>query len=87
MNEQQTNLRRVKNAIATHVITFIDEHEGREFSNAELHSYVAERSPIAPGSADRILRSLKASGTVCYELKDRSKSLYYVPMAGQRSLF
>jgi ribosomal protein S25 len=87
MNEQTKQLRRVSNAIATHVIEFIDKHEGREFSNAELHSYVAERSPIAPGSADRILRDLKAKGAVRYELRNRAKSLYYVPVVGQRSLF
>lgn len=87
MNEQREQLNRVKNAIATHVIAFITEHEGKEFYNADLHNYVAERSPIAPGSADRILRSLKASGAVRYELRDRRKSLYFVPVAQQGVLF
>lgn len=87
MNEQTTNLRRVRTAIAKYVTDFIDEHEGRTFSNAELHNYVAERSPIAPGSADRVLRSLKASGAVRYELVSRSRSMYRVPMTGQGRLF
>jgi len=87
MNEQPQQLHRVRQAIATHVIAFISEHEGKEFYNAELHNYVAERSPIAPGSADRVLRDLKSKGAVSYELRDRSKSLYYVPVAGQGVLF
>lgn len=37
MNEQSQNLKRVTNAIAHYVIKFIDEHEGKVFSNAELH--------------------------------------------------
>ena len=87
MNEQREQLNRVKNAIATHVIAFITEHEGKEFYNADLHNYVAERSPIAPGSADRVLRDLKAKGAVRYVLVDRAKSLYRVPAAEQRVLF
>ena len=87
MNEQQTNLRRVKTAIAKHVTDFIDEHEGREFSNSDLYKFVSDRVDVAPDSPARVLRDLKASGAVCYELRDRSKSLYFVPVAGQRSLF
>ena len=87
MNEQTQQLNRVRTAIAKYVTDFIDEHEGRTFSNAELHNYVAERSPIAPGSADRVLRDLKSKGAVRYELRDRSKSLYFVPVAQQGVLF
>ncbi len=86
-SEQTQQLRRVREAIATHVIKFIDTRAGKEFFNADLHNYVSEKMPIAPGSADRILRDLKSKGVVRYELRDRSKSLYYVPMEAQRSLF
>lgn len=87
MTEQTQQLTRVREAIAKHVITFIDTRIGKEFFNAELHNYVSEKMPIAPGSADRILRDLKSKGVVRYELISRRRSLYRALGNQQPKLF
>ena len=88
MSEQTQNLKRVRQAIAKYVTDFIDEHEGRTFSNSDLYKFVSDRVDVAPDSPARVLRDLKASGAVCYELISRSRSMYRVPKMGmQRELF
>jgi ribosomal protein S25 len=88
MTEQTENLSRVRNAIAKHVEAFLERNINREFHSAELHSYVAERVMITPGSADRIMRDMRAKGIINYELKNRRKSLYVaLPVRGQLQLF
>lgn len=87
MNEQTQQLNRVRTAIAKYVTDFIDEHEGRTFSNADLYKYVNDRVPTAPDSPARVLRDLKHAGAVSYEVVSRSRSLYRVPVAEQGVLF
>lgn len=76
MNEQQTNLNRVSTAISQIVTDFWSERINKEFLNCELHSYVASKVTIAPGSADRVLRMLRKKHVVNYEVVNRAKSLY-----------
>lgn len=90
MNEQKENLNRVSEAIAKHVTAFINDHINAEFHVDELRRYVSARVDgyVAPASPDRILRALRSSKTVNYEVVSRSKSLYRgLPVAGPGMLF
>ena len=88
MNEQTANITRVSASIAPHICHFLDERLNQEFHADDLRQYVSERTMIAPGSADRILRLLRKKGIVNYTVKDRSKSLYVsLPVRGQLNLF
>lgn len=49
---------------------------GQEFRASDLHAYVESRCSVAPGSADRVMREMRASGLIGYELVSRSGSLY-----------
>ncbi len=83
MNE---DIARVSDAIAQHVTAFLTARLHQEFHVSELHSYCAEHTKgyIAPGSPDRILRSLRQKGKVNYEVVSRSQSLYRaIPLEGQ----
>ena len=86
MNEQ--HITRVSASIAPYVCHFFDERINQEFHGIDLHNFVSERTMIAPGSADRIMRMLKASGKVNYEVVNRAKSKYRaLPVRGQLNLF
>lgn len=88
MNEQTVQINRVRDQIAKHIVTFIDDHLGQEFFVDELRRYVAGKVPVAPASPDRVLRDLRARGTVNYIVISRSKSLYRaLPVKGQLELF
>jgi len=48
------------------------------FTARELRLWVLKdiKSPMAPGSPDRIMRNLRAKGIISYEVVSRQKSLY-----------
>jgi ribosomal protein S25 len=88
MNEQAIEKARVSAAISQHVAAFLDRNLNREFHNGDLHDYVNQRVTIAPGSADRIMRDLRAKGRVNYKVINRRQSLYLsLPVKGQMELF
>ena len=88
MNEQTANISRVSASIAPHICHFLESHLNQEFHADDLRQYVSERTMIAPGSADRILRDLRAKGICNYVVVNRAKSLYRaLPVRGQLNLF
>lgn len=87
MQQQELELRRVRKAIGPAIITFLAMRlsTGRvEFKADDLRRAVASVHPTAPASADRILRSLRQSGDIDYELVSRSESRYRVLSVGAR---
>lgn len=79
MTTQAANLHRVRHRLHDVILRFVSERLAagvREFHAADLHSYVAEFTTAAPGSADRILRDMKRSGLVDYRVLNRAASLY-----------
>lgn len=88
MNEQQQNLSRVSNQIASIITTFLEARLNQEFYCDELRRFVSERVTVAPGSPDRVLRDLRKRGVISYEVVSRSRSLYRaLPVKGQGVLF
>lgn len=78
-SEQTRNLERVSGRIATSILDFCRQRlvAGRPvFAVADLHAWVQERHPGAPGSPDRVLRDLRSKGAVAYHVVSRSSSLY-----------
>lgn len=76
---QQAEKERVCRSIAETVLTFLRERfvtQSKTFYSRELHDYVGHG--VAPGSADRILRQLRADGRCKYCVVLRSDSLYEV---------
>jgi hypothetical protein len=73
---QPRELKRVSGRLASTVLDFLRSKVGQRFRASELHAYVAERKVGAPGSADRVMRMLKASGQCSYVLINRAQSLY-----------
>lgn len=79
MNDNKQFLNIVGDRIGRAVVEFCTRHQGHEWHADDLRRYVDFRvGVVAPGSADRILRSLRAKGKVVYECVSRSKSLYRV---------
>lgn len=74
--EQPEQLRRVSGKIASMVLEYVREHQ--IFRGPDLHEHVAAQYSVAPGSADRVLRSLRRDGLVDYRVVNRSASLYQV---------
>lgn len=77
--EQPESLRRVKANIGPTIVAFwrsFAESATPEFTAAQLVRYVALRHPMAPDSPSRILRALKAAGSVNYVVVNRAASLY-----------
>lgn len=75
---QHPEMQRVSGKIAQSVVAFCRLHTGSTFHGSELSEYVTARCGGSPSSADRVLRSLRASGAVEVDLEDRSQSLYRV---------
>lgn len=76
MNEQ---LQRVEKNIATVVTEFMATHVGKEFHASELRGKCALElgfANVAPGSPDRVMRSLRQQRRINYKLVNRAKSLY-----------
>lgn len=73
--EQPTELKRVTSRIANAVLAFC--HGKNEFHAAALREHVDTKCGVtAPGSADRVLRSLRAQGLLDYKCISRRDSLY-----------
>ncbi len=87
MEQKDLELRRVRTAIAGSILEFLEERlrTGRvRFHAEDLHVHVARQTQRAPGSADRVLRLLRADGFCVYTLVSRSQSLYEVVSVGER---
>ena len=73
---QQTNIKRVGGRIGPTVLEFCADHLGQQFYMRDLESFVSTRVPGAPDSPSRILRDLRQSNHIDYEVVSRSQSLY-----------
>lgn len=63
--------------IATAVTDYVNRHINTTFTARELRMFVASRvDGVAPASSDRIMRQLRQTKKINYELVSRSKSLY-----------
>jgi hypothetical protein len=72
-------LSRVSDRLNSAIIEFCRRHTDKEFRMDDLRQYVNDCSILcAPASPDRILRHLRQSGKVVYELVSRPKSLYRI---------
>jgi hypothetical protein len=79
MSEQNTQIARVTLAIGPTVLAFAEariESQRPTFYADDLRRFVATKHTVAPGSADRMLRRLRALGKLGYTLLDRTTSLY-----------
>lgn len=79
--DQVVNLKRVRGRIGGIVYAFCCARIGQQFHLRELEEYVSERRDGAPDSPSRILRDLRQSGLIDYEVVSRSQSLYRVTRA------
>lgn len=77
--EQQANIDRVSDRIAGAILTFCRQRVGKTFHADELRQHCESVcGKTAPGSADRILRDLRAKGSLSYSVVSRSQSLYHL---------
>lgn len=75
--EQSRQIKRVRGKIGPLVMDFLRARGvGATFHAAELHDFVGDQ--VAPASADRILRDLRASGDCDYEVRNRRASEYQI---------
>ena len=79
-DEQGPQLERARAAISDHILHFcaVRLQSGGVFRMDELRQYVAAHVPVAPDSPGRILRDLRRSGEVDYQVAERQGSLYRV---------
>jgi hypothetical protein len=84
---QEENLDRVTQKISAAVMEFCRPE--REFRMTQLAEFVSARVGLAPDSAGRVLRSLRQSGKIDYEVINRQNSVYRIirPTPGQERLF
>ncbi len=78
--EQRENIARVHHKIAPAILDYFQAHGvGYEFHVDSLRRWIAARYPgIAPDSAGRIMRDLRQSGVLDYEVVNRRQSLYQI---------
>lgn len=83
--EQPAQLERVKWRLDPLVLNFFAERRpGDQFHVNDLIRYVWRFDPFATAtSPDRVMRELKSSGRLNYELVSRSQSLYRVTEASE----
>jgi hypothetical protein len=75
--EQPKQLDRVLGKTAGVIVEFFGTLDvGQEFHADELRQYVAQRLTVAPAAPDRVMRELRRTGEVSYEVVSRAKSLY-----------
>lgn len=75
--EQDRQIRRVLGKIGPKVLAFVRERGiGGTFHAKDLHDYVGTH--VAPASADRILRMLRLTKEIDYEIINRRQSFYRV---------
>lgn len=76
-DRQAYELARVSGKTSEIIQAFFDCHQvGETFHAGDLHKFVSARAPVAPASADRVMRAMRRTGQVNYEVVDRSQSLY-----------
>lgn len=76
-SRQEIELKRVKSKTSDWIKQFFDAHQlGEQFHAEDLHNFVKAKANVAPASADRIMRDMKRSGEINYEVVNRSQSLY-----------
>lgn len=79
-SEQQQQLERVAARIGDAILTFVRRlraFETTTFHADDLREFVMRAvGRTAPGSADRVLRDLRARGLVRYQVINRRESLY-----------
>lgn len=88
MNDQSSNLRRVRSRLAGAVLRFCASRllmGCPDFRGADLQAYVRETVTSAPASPDRILRLLRREGRLSYEVTDRAGSAYRVLAVNEES--
>jgi hypothetical protein len=69
------DLKRVGKRIGDAIVEYTDTH--KTFRMEYLRQFVeAKVGKVAPGSPDRILRQLRADGTLNYQVISRHDSLY-----------
>ena len=80
--EQGKQLQRVHAKVGDIILSFVVARGlrlgDRTFTMAELLGVVSRARPVAPASADRILRLLRQEGHLNYRVVDRAASLYEV---------
>ena len=77
MSNQQLELFRVTDRIGELVIEFFDSVAiGGTFHAEDLRAFVDSHCKSAPGSADRVMRSLRKKGLINYTVINRTYSLY-----------
>lgn len=74
------HLERVSSRISRAILEFLGARGiGSTFHADELRAFVAQKTgPVAPGSADRILRQLRQKGLASYSVLNRRESSYLV---------
>jgi uracil-DNA glycosylase family 4 len=79
MGEQAEELERVSARISAAVFAFLERIGVAGSFHAEaLRDWVVSEIRVAPSSADRILRDLRARGSIDYKVLNRRQSLYYI---------
>lgn len=82
--EQAEQLARVSGRLAEPVAGFVRAHIGQMFHAHELCDQLAMDGYLAPESAMRVMRDLRARGVINYRVVDRSQSLYEaLPVEGR----
>jgi hypothetical protein len=82
MNDE--HLSAVASRLSETIVDFCNERVGETFFADDLRRYVVDRAGhTAPGSADRILRELRARGALGYVVLNRAKSLYRIDWVGE----
>ena len=71
-------MKRVEQSISEVVLAFCRERIFDTFHMDDLLAYVKARVTIAPDSAGRILRELRANGRVDYDVVSRARSEYVI---------
>jgi hypothetical protein len=76
-SEQERQLARVSSRIERAVVMFVVRIPmGGEFNGADLDRWVCGQAACTPGSATRILRSLRKKGLLNYTIANRARAEY-----------
>lgn len=82
MSEQDDNLDRVSARIGAAIFDFYAWHVQAgelEFHAEDMRRWVIRSvGMVAPGSPDRVMRDLRQSGAINYQVLDRASSLYRI---------
>jgi hypothetical protein len=79
--QQELNLSRVTERIQGLILSFARDRvacDRGEFHMTELTSFVSRHHVIAPDSAGRVLRLLRAQGQLDYQVTNRRRSEYRI---------